>query len=165
MKQVKVLFVCMGNICRSPTAHGVFDKRVRDAGLQEQVLTDSAGTHAYHIGEPPDARAQATALRRGVDLSGQRARRVAPEDFEHFDYVLAMDQENYELLGEICPAEHRRKLRMFMEFAPERPEREVPDPYFGGATGFERVIDMAEAAADGLLAAIRRDHLQRAAIG
>lgn len=158
MKTVKVLFVCMGNICRSPTAQGVFERLVAEADLSAQVSTDSAGTYAYHVGEPPDKRATEAALRRGVDLSSQRARRVSPEDFEVFDYVLAMDSSNHEDMLEICQPEHASKIRLFLEFAPGLGIDEVPDPYYGGATGFERVLDMIEEAAAGLLADIRQQH-------
>ena len=158
MKTVKVLFVCMGNICRSPTAQGVFDRLVTEADLSAHVLTDSAGTYAYHVGEPPDKRATEAAQRRGVDLSTQRARRVSSEDFEVFDYVLAMDSSNYEDMLEICQPEQAPKLRLFLEFAPGLGIDEVPDPYYGGATGFERVLDMIEEAAAGLLAEIRQQH-------
>lgn len=156
---IKVLFVCMGNICRSPTAHGVFRKLVEDEGLAERIAIDSAGTHAYHVDEPPDRRAQETAVRRGIDLSDLRARKTERMDFERFDYVLAMDQDNYHGLSRICPEGQERKLMMFMDFAPELKVREVPDPYYGGARGFEQVFDMVEAAAKGLLAEIRRKHL------
>jgi len=152
---VRVLFVCLGNICRSPTAEGVFRHVVREAGLLEHIEIDSAGTHAYHIGEPPDARAQAAARRRGIDLSALRGRRAEATDIERFDYVLAMDAENYENLLAICPLGLEHKVRLFLEFAPERPEREVPDPYFGGDAGFDRVLDMIEEAAQGLLADLR----------
>lgn len=156
---VKVLFVCMGNICRSPTAQGIFAALLEREGLQNVIEVDSAGTHSYHIGNPPDRRAQASAQRRGIDLSGLRARRVEQRDFEQFDYVLAMDQENYRHLEALCRDDHRRKLRLFMEFAPHLNEPEVPDPYYGGASGFERVLDMVEEAAQGLLDHIRRHHL------
>jgi len=155
---IKVLFVCMGNICRSPTAQGVFETLVAQASLAEQILVDSAGTHAYHIGEPPDARASEAALRRGVDLSTQRARRVSPEDFVEFDYVLAMDRSNYEDLSAQCDPAQLVKLRMFLEFAPDLGVHEVPDPYYGGVTGFERVLDLIEEAAQGLLTEIRQQH-------
>jgi protein-tyrosine phosphatase len=158
MKTVKVLFVCMGNICRSPTAQGVFERLVREANLSDRVHTDSAGTHAYHVGEVPDQRATEAAQRRGVDLTTQRARRVSPKDFEGFDYVLAMDSSNYDALLGICRPEHTVKLRLFMEFAPGLGVEEVPDPYYGGVTGFERVLDLIEEAADGLLAEIRQQH-------
>jgi len=152
--RVSVLFVCMGNICRSPTAEGVFRKLVADAGLDDLVVIESAGTHAYHVGEPADRRAAAAAARRGFSLEGIKARRVAAEDFARFDYVLAMDQLNFTILEEQAGDEHRAKVRLFMEFS-ESGEREVPDPYYGGAPGFERVLDLVEAAAQGLLAEIR----------
>jgi protein-tyrosine phosphatase len=158
MKKVSVLFVCMGNICRSPTAEGVFRHLVRQAQLEDRVHTDSAGTHAYHVGNPPDARAQATAERRGIELHDLRARRVVEEDFDVFDYVLAMDQENYQILSTICPPGYETRLRMFMEFAPHLNVPEVPDPYYGGTSGFERVFDMVEEAARGLLEDIRSKH-------
>jgi len=152
---VKVLFVCLGNICRSPTAEGVFRKIVIEAGLVEAIEIDSAGTHAYHVGEPPDRRAQAAAHRRGVDLSGLRGRQALAEDLVRFDYILAMDRENRENLLAICPDGHEHKVRLFMEFAAGRMEDEVPDPYFGGPSGFDRVLDMVEEAARGLLGDIR----------
>lgn len=150
--------VCMGNICRSPMAHGYFEHLVRQAGLEQQIQVDSAGTHAYHVGNPPDTRALQTAQRRGIDLSAQRARKALREDFHTFDYVLAMDRDNHALLAELCPEGQEHKLRLFLEFAPQLGEREVPDPYYGGAEGFERVFDMVEAAAQGLLAEIRSRH-------
>ncbi|MGM0594881.1 MAG: low molecular weight protein-tyrosine-phosphatase [Pseudomonadota bacterium] len=158
MEKVKVLMVCMGNICRSPLAHGLFEHQVREAGLEGRIVVDSAGTHAYHVGEAPDPRSQETAMRHGLDLSRQRARRVTLEDFEAYDYVLAMDRDNYAILIDSAPEQHHGKIRMFLEFAPERPEKEVPDPYYGGPDGFDRVYDMVEAAASGLLEAIRRQH-------
>lgn len=145
----------MGNICRSPTAEGVFRHLVRQEDLEHLVQTDSAGTHAYHVGNPPDARAQATAKRRGIELHDLRARRVSAGDFELFDYVLAMDRDNYEILSDLCPPGFESRLRLFMEFAPQLNIPEVPDPYYGGANGFERVFDMVEAAARGLLEDIR----------
>lgn len=154
--RVRVLFVCMGNICRSPTAQGVFRKLLQQEGLEAAIETDSAGTHAYHSGQPPDRRAQETALRRGIDLSDLRARRVEPEDFAGFEYVLAMDQDNFHNLSRICPPGAERKLVLLMDFAPHLRIREVPDPYYGGESGFERVFDMVEAASEGLLAEIRR---------
>lgn len=155
---VKVLFVCMGNICRSPTAQGVFETLVSREGLAQHIAIDSAGTHAYHVGEPPDARAQQAALRRGVDLSSQRARKVQPEDFFEYDYVLAMDRSNYEALRDICHPDYEERLRLFLEFAPHLGEQDVPDPYYGGAQGFERVLDLIEAASAGLLAELRARH-------
>lgn len=154
---VKVLFVCMGNICRSPTAHGVFRNLVQREGLHELIEIDSAGTHAYHVGNGADKRAQATARSRGVDLSDLRARQVRVEDFDYYDYVLAMDQENYIALSQQCPDHLLDRIYMFMDFAPEMRTREVPDPYYGGAQGFERVFDLVDAAAAGLLQEIRRN--------
>lgn len=155
---VRVLFVCLGNICRSPTAEGVFRHVVERAGLKYHIEIDSAGTHAYHIGDPPDIRSQEAARRRGIDLSGLRGRKAVAEDIERFDYILAMDAENLANLRAICPAGLDQKIRLFLEFAPNRPEREVPDPYFGGESGFERVLDMIDEASHGLLAQIRLRH-------
>jgi len=155
---VKVLFVCMGNICRSPTAEGVFRATVDRAGLGNQIAIDSAGTHAYHIGEPPDTRAQAAARRRGFDLGGLRGRKATSSDFETFDYVLAMDEENFDNLMAICPTGFEKRIQLFLDYAPDRPERSVPDPYFGGDAGFERVLDMIEEASQGLLVHIRETH-------
>ena len=155
---VNVLFVCMGNICRSPTAQGVFERLVADNGLAAAIQVDSAGTHAYHIGEKPDERASAAALKRGVDLSTQRARRVSPDDFLVFDYIVAMDSSNFGDLASKCPTGHDSKLRLFMDFASDIEANEVPDPYYGGSTGFERVLDLIEVAAAGLLAEIRQQH-------
>ena len=155
---VSVLFVCMGNICRSPTAQGVFERLVADNDLADLIQIDSAGTHAYHIGEGPDERAAAAALKRGIDLSSQQARRVSPDDFHEFDYVIAMDSSNFGDLISNCPPEHEAKLRLFMEFAANLEINEVPDPYYGGTTGFERVLDLIEQASAGLLAEIRQQH-------
>ena len=157
--KVGILFVCMGNICRSPTAHGVFRTLVEREGLSERIVIDSAGTHAYHVGSPPDKRAQATASSRGVDLSDLVARKVSEGDFESFDYVVAMDQDNFISLSELAGDRHGHKIHILMDFAPGMRTREVPDPYYGGATGFERVFDLVEAAALGLLAEIRQRHL------
>ena len=151
MNKVSILFVCMGNICRSPTAQGVFEQLVRQRGLTEFISIDSAGTHAYHIGESPDRRSQAAAADRGVDLSSQRARQVVSDDFERFDYVLAMDQSNLRELQRLARPAQRARARLFMEFAQRWSEREVPDPYYGGSGGFDRVLDMVEDASAGLL--------------
>lgn len=158
-KRVKVLFVCMGNICRSPTAEGVFTEQVKKAQLEHLIEIDSAGTHAYHVGEGPDSRSQKTALKRGVNLSGIRARRVESADFENFDYVLAMDRDNYQGLEAICPSGAEYKLQLFLSFAPNLEYDEVPDPYYGGPTGFEQVLDMIEEASEGLLQEIQLRHL------
>jgi protein-tyrosine phosphatase len=155
MSEIKVLFVCMGNICRSPTAQGIFERLVGEARLQHRIAIDSAGTHAYHVGNAPDARATEAAARRGIDLTVQRARRIDAADFAQFDYVLAMDRSNLEDLSAICPEHHRTKLRLFLEFADRPDVMEVPDPYYGGAQGFERVLDLVEQGARGLLAEIR----------
>lgn len=148
----------MGNICRSPTAQGVFRKLVESENLSDRILIDSAGTHAYHIGESPDVRAAEAARRRGIDLSDQCARRVRAADFMEFDYVLAMDRGNYDDLTSLCPPDQLTRLRLFLEFAPGLGVTDVPDPYYGGATGFERVLDLVELAATGLLADIRRKY-------
>ena len=157
--KVRVLFVCMGNICRSPVAEGVFQRMLEGVGLSEKIHVDSAGTHSYHIGAPPDTRSQATALRRGIDLRQLRARRVTVADFAEFDYLLAMDRDNFEHLLELCPdSALRSRIRLFLDFAPHLPEREVPDPYYGGPGGFDRVMDLVEEAAQGLLVHIREQH-------
>jgi protein-tyrosine phosphatase len=158
MKKVSVLFICMGNICRSPTAQGVFRGLVQEAGLADLIQIDSAGTHAYHLDKAPDPRAQETARRRGLDLSDLRARLAEPEDFDRFDYVVAMDQDNFHSLLELCTREQESKIHLLMDFAPELRVREVPDPYYGADRGFEQVFDMVEAAAAGLLEYIRRRH-------
>ena len=151
-----VLFCCMGNICRSPTAEGVFRAEVQQAGLADVVRIDSAGTHAYNTGEPPDARSQRHALKRNYDLSQQRARVVRESDFDAFDLVLAMDWDNLALLEERCPEAHLHKLRLFMSFAPGAGSPIVPDPYFSAADGFERVLDLVEHASRGLLAHVQQ---------
>ena len=149
MNQIKVLFVCMGNICRSPTAEGVFNKVIADLGTADRFLVDSAGTHAYHVGEGSDSRAQQTARSRGVNLSGIRARKVAPSDFEYFDHILAMDNDNYHMLIAASPDEHHHKIKLFLEYAPDRSENDVPDPYYGGQHGFSHVFDLVEDASRG----------------
>ena len=150
-----VLFVCMGNICRSPTAEGVFRHHAESAGLVDRLVIDSAGTHAYHAGEPADRRARAAAQRRGISLEGISARRGAAEDFERFDIILAMDEDNLARLRAESPEEHHHKVRLFLEFADVH-ETEVPDPYYGGAAGFERVLDLVEEASRGLLETLSR---------
>jgi protein-tyrosine phosphatase len=157
-ERVNVLFVCMGNICRSPTAQGVFRDMVDKQGLSEYISTDSAGTIDYHTGSQPDRRARETAVKRGLDLSDLRARMVTSDDFERFDYVLAMDQANYSDLEAICPPGREERLYLFLDFAPDQPIREVPDPYYGGITGFDRVFDLVEEASRGLLEKIVSHH-------
>ncbi len=156
--KVSVLFVCMGNICRSPTAEGVFRARVRAAGLERHIRIDSAGTHDYHVGRPPDARAREAASHRGYDLDELRARQVSAADFADFDLVLAMDRDNLASLRRRCPAEHQHKLRLFLSFSRRFPNLEVPDPYYGGRQGFQQVLDMVEDAAAGLLDELTRLH-------
>jgi len=153
---ISVLFVCMGNICRSPTAEGVFRKLIDDAGLSESIHIDSAGTHAYHKGEPPDRRAQAAAERRGYTLSALRARPVDESDFHFFSYIVAMDTDNLQTLRDRAPSESSSEIVLMLEYT-DGAEREVPDPYYGGTAGFERVLDLIEEAASGLLAKIRSE--------
>jgi protein-tyrosine phosphatase len=155
--KARVLFVCMGNICRSPTAEAVFRKLVIDEGLEAHIQIDSAGTHAYHIGNPPDARSTETALRRGYQMDVLRARQVTQADIQAFDYVLAMDRDNAAILRQLAPAELQEKPRLLMSYAADYGIDEVPDPYYGGGQGFEQVLDMIEEASAGLLAEIRRN--------
>ncbi len=150
----KILFVCMGNICRSPTAEGVFRHRAQLAGLDVHI--DSAGTHAYHVGEPPDPRSTEFAAQRGIDLSSQRARKVADSDFVEFDHILAMDKDNLARLLAACPAQHQHKLGLFMQYASNSDSEVVPDPYYGGPRGFDQVLDYIEDASDGLIAHLRK---------
>ncbi len=153
------MFVCLGNICRSPTAEGVFRALVEREGLSEAIGVESAGLGAWHVGDAPDPRAQAAARRRGVNLSGQRARRITSGDFTRFDYVLAMDENNHADLLRMCPPGEEHRLGLLLDFAPDAGRRDVPDPYYGGAGGFDLVLDLIEEAAQGLLAHIRENHL------
>jgi len=157
-RKIRILFVCMGNICRSPTAEGVMRALAARAGLARHYEIDSAGTHAYHLGNPPDARSQQAASHRGYDLTGLRARQIAAGDFACFDLILAMDRDNLLLLERSCPPKLRHKLGLFLDYAEACDEDEVPDPYYGGPQGFEHVLDLAEAAAQGL---IGRSRLKR----
>ena len=156
MKKIKVLFVCMGNICRSPTAEGVFNKLIEEQGIVDRFEIDSAGTHAYHEGEPPDPRAQKAAQARDVKLTHLRARKVVNGDFEDHDYILAMDQDNFSILSEACPEEYRDKIKYFLDYAPHLNRQEVPDPYYGGRYGFETVLDLVEEAAKGFAHALKQ---------
>ena len=149
--QIKVLFVCMGNICRSPSAEGVFKKLIKEEQLQKCFSIDSAGTHAYHIGDFPDLRSQRAAKERKVDLSTIRARKVIMGDFEDYDYLLAMDGDNHAIMMASCPEEHQHKIQLFLDYAPHLDTDEVPDPYYGGTYGFERVLDLIEEASVGFL--------------
>lgn len=154
---IKVLFVCMGNICRSPTAEGVFRKHLQQQKLDGRVQVDSAGTHGYHVGEAPDPRTQRAAAERGYDLSDLRARKVAPDDMEYFDLILAMDRRNLDGLRAICPPERQHRLKLFMHYARNFDEDEVPDPYYGLGYGFDVVLDMVEDASLGLVESLKRE--------
>jgi protein-tyrosine phosphatase len=158
MRKVSVLFVCMGNICRSPTAEAVFRHRVEQAGMADKIRIDSAGTHDYHVGDAPDARTQRAAKQRGYDMSNLRGRQVEADDFMRFDYVLAMDNMNLVMLERLRPEDAQSYLGLFLDFAELHKEYEVPDPYNGGPEGFEQVLDMVEDAANGLLKHIRERH-------
>jgi protein-tyrosine phosphatase len=151
-----VLFVCTGNICRSPTAEGVFRRLAADAGMSDAVLADSAGTHDYHTGEAPDPRALRSAAARGYDLSGLRARRIGRSDFERFDLIVAMDRGHLAILSRMAGTPAAHKLKLMMSYASAFEEDEVPDPYYGEEREFERVLDMLEDAARGLLQSLRR---------
>jgi protein-tyrosine phosphatase len=157
MYMVRILFVCMGNICRSPVAQGVFENVARREGLADDIQVDSAGTHGfYHAGEPPDLRAQESVLARGIDISGQRARLLDPDDCRRFDYILTMDEENYRTVARLCDG--GAEIRPFLDYAPG-PETEVPDPYYGGPEGFDNALNLIEQASEGLLREIRERHL------
>lgn len=149
---IKVLFVCMGNICRSPTAEGVFRRKLREKKLEDKIDAASAGTHGYHVGEAPDQRTQRAAARRGYDLSGIRARQITPLDIDYFDLILAMDRNSLAALHLVCPPERCDRLGLFMDYAKNFDDDEVPDPYYGLGQGFDLVLDMVEDAIDGLIA-------------
>ena len=156
-KPLSVLFCCMGNICRSPTAEGVFRRQVTAAGLDNRIRIDSAGTHDYHVGHAPDPRSRAAAAGRGYELGALRARLVTVQDFARFDYILAMDNGNLAELRRMAPREYRSKPRLIMEFGDRHAATEVPDPYYGGVAGFEEVLDLAEDACAGLLVAMKKE--------
>lgn len=153
---MKVLFVCLGNICRSPTAEGVFRRALEQAGLADDVEIDSCGVGSWHVGKEPDARAQQAALIRGIDLSGLRARQLNVQDFAEFDYVLGMDQDNLRAIRDRKPANSQAHIGLFLDFA-GTPGAEVPDPYYGGDEGFENVLNMIEAASNGLIQHLKRE--------
>lgn len=153
MSKPSVLFVCTGNICRSPTAEGILRKRLEELGLE--VVVDSAGTHGYHVGDAPDPRSIKAAAKRGYDISRLKARRISAEDFERFDFVVALDGEHMRLMRRSCPPELHHKLYEMMVFAPDAHHREVPDPYYGPADGFELVLDLLEEAVEGLVKEIQ----------
>jgi protein-tyrosine phosphatase len=154
--RTRILMVCLGNICRSPTAEGVFRHLLTQEAPELQVEVDSAGTAGYHIGSPPDSRSRRAAMSRGVDLSELRARQVAPHDFACFDLILAMDRDNLGTLEAMRPEGSRARVRLFLEYAPELGRLEVPDPYYGDASGFEEVLDLSTAASRGLIAALHK---------
>lgn len=154
--KTRVLFVCLGNICRSPTAHGVFASMVAEQGLGHIVEVDSCGTGGWHVGEPPDARATAEAMKRGYDLSPLRARQLVPGDFQRFDYMLGMDRSNLADIQAMCPEGYKGHAGLFLSFAPGQRETEVPDPYYGAGSGFTHVLDLVEQASAGLLEDIVR---------
>ncbi|MFM1918791.1 MAG: hypothetical protein RLZZ303_425 [Candidatus Hydrogenedentota bacterium] len=158
MTKVRVLFVCMGNICRSPTAEGIFRNLVETEGLSHRIEIDSAGTGGWHEGEAPDRRAQAEARRRGIDIGGLRARQVRRNDFDDFHYIVAMDRQNRRELTAICPPAQRERIQLLLDFAPQLAEQEVPDPYYGGEDGFLYVFDLVEEASRELLKRIRATH-------
>jgi protein-tyrosine phosphatase len=157
MNKIKVLMVCMGNICRSPLAHGVFERMVREEGLSHLIEVDSSGTHSWHIGKRPDPRSQEVAMRHGLDLNYQQARKVTADDIDTFDYILAMDRDNLEILQGLAQSkEVLAKISLFLDFADEIELTEVPDPYYGGPQGFDHVYELVEAAARGLLQSINQ---------
>lgn len=155
MTKTSILFVCLGNICRSPVAEAVFRQKVTDAGLAEYFHIDSAGTAEWHAGKAPDSRMIEAAATRGYNLSQLRARQVRPTDFDEFDHILAMDEENLMNLQDVAPDEHAAELALFLTYAANPGTREVPDPYFGGNAGFHHVIDLVENAADGLITRLK----------
>ena len=155
MAKYSVLFVCMGNICRSPTAHGVFREKVRNLGLTQLVHVDSAGTHNYHPNSPPDDRSQSHASQRGYDLSDLRARQIRLGDYTQFDLILVMDGDNLALVMDSCPPQHQHKIRRLTEFCQSLDSPVVPDPYYGGSKGFDHVLDLVEDACNGLLVHVR----------
>lgn len=151
----RILFVCLGNICRSPTAEAVFKKQLDEAGLTDQVVVDSCGTGAWHVGHSPDQRTITAAAKRGYDLSELRARKLVAEDFKRFDYILAMDTRNLADILKKAPSDFGGKIQLFLDYAPQSNVIEVPDPYYGGDQGFERVLDLVEQASQGLLKALQ----------
>ena len=158
---IKVLFVCLGNICRSPTAEAVFRHLLKREAPQLRVEVDSAGTADYHVGDPPDPRSQRAALGRDIDMSGLRARQISPEDFMRFDFILAMDRDNLDDLRGLRPADSRAQLKLFLEYAQGFDDLDMPDPYYGDAGAFERVLDLATLASRGLIAALAKSSLQK----
>lgn len=154
--EIAVLFVCLGNICRSPTAEGIFRRKVQQAGLSDHILIDSCGTGSWHVGNPPDERAIDFAAMQGIDLSGLRARKLSPADYTRFDYVIAMDMRNFKTIKGRAPHHATARMSLLLDFDPHSPTREVPDPYYGGEAGFRRVYSLVDQACDRLLADIRK---------
>ena len=159
MSEIKVLMVCTGNICRSPTADGVLRHKLAEAGLAGRVAVDSVGTMDYHVGDPPDSRAIERARLRGYDLTALRARQLSRADFEDFDLILCMDRGHLDRLGRLCPEHRRDRLRLFMDFAPDGLPAEVPDPYYGGLADYDYALDLIEPGVAGLIEALQRDYL------
>ena len=157
MKRVSVLFVCLGNICRSPTAHGLFRQLVADQNLSHVIEIESAGTSGWHIDQPPDPRSVSAAKSRGCDISDLRGRKFEPEDYNHYDYILAMDTANLDDLIDLCPTTYSGKVGLFLDYSSQAEYVEVPDPYHGGAKGFELVLDLIEDGCNGLLNTIRKE--------
>ena len=160
-RQISVLFVCMGNICRSPMAEGAFRKCLQAGTDNISILVDSAGTHGYHTDAPPDTRAQTAAARRGIDISSLKARCIVETDFEQFDYILAMDQDNHEWLIAQSPAEHHDKIKLFLDFSSRESRTSVPDPYYGPTSGFERVLDLVQDGAESLFRTLLEESRRR----
>ncbi|OSQ35246.1 low molecular weight protein-tyrosine-phosphatase [Thalassospira mesophila] len=155
---IRVLFVCTGNICRSPTADGVFAHMVAKAGLSHHIVVDSCGTTSYHIGAPADRRTVKEAAKRGYDLSPLRARKLAISDYDTFDYLIAMDDGHLDILQRACPEHRQERIKLFLDFHPERRGQSVPDPYYGGAGGFSHVLDLIEETSRNLLDYVRDQH-------
>jgi protein-tyrosine phosphatase len=155
---IKVLFVCLGNICRSPSAQAVFETQVTNAGLQNQIFVDSCGTAGYHMGEPPDSRSISAAENRGYKIEHLRGRKITLEDFEIFDYIVAMDKKNISIIRAMCPKNSRSNISLFLDFDAHTKLTEVPDPYYGGADGFENVLNLIESAGESFLDYLRKKH-------
>jgi protein-tyrosine phosphatase len=158
MKKIRVIFTCMGNICRSPLAHGVFESMVAEAGLPDRIEVESSGTHSYHVGNQPVPRSIEVAARHGIDLTSQRARQFIASDLAEFDYILAMDSDNYQGIMAHAKSGEGDNVTLFLQFAPEIKRREVPDPYYGGDRGFDDVYELVKTASRGLLEEIRSKH-------
>ena len=157
---IHILFVCMGNICRSPTAEVIFSQKIKDLDLEKSFVIESAGTHDYHVGEAPDVRSTQAAAKRGFDISKNKGRQVARSDLDRFDYLIAMDRQNYSFLKSLSSADTKNKIYLFLDFSPEIELHDVPDPYFGGVDGFEHVLDIIENGSKNIIKSIRPDRNQ-----